>query len=289
MSGSTRAWFAAALLALLGASVAHTAVLLGAGATWAAMVHLTLLGWITAMIVAVSYHTMPVFSGRDFPHPAVAWGQLALFATGLSAASLGAALSQPQLHAAGLALELFAALLFATNTILLFTRGVSRGGCPVRPPIPDLEQVDRVGTTATKAAGVCLPLSLALLLAAQLGALRGEWRLAGEHLAALGWVMLMIVGVGYHILPRFSGRGVRGVRWARAQLACHLAALPAAVLGLGLGVGPLFAAGGALMALAAALFGYTVWPTLHPAKARPGTIALHPAPREVIARKGEAR
>ena len=31
--------------------------------------------------------------------------------------------------------------------------------------------------------------------------------LAAEHLVVLGWVMLMIVGVAYHVLPRFSGCG----------------------------------------------------------------------------------
>ncbi|MFO7168018.1 MAG: hypothetical protein DIU80_008305 [Chloroflexota bacterium] len=288
MTRSTRAWFAAGLAGLVGATAAHTAVLLGAGA-WAAMVHLTIFGWITALIVAVSYHTMPVFSGRDFPQPRLAWLQLGLFAAGLGAVTISAAGAGAAAQVAGLGLELAAALVFAANTALLFTRGIPRGGPPPRPPIPNQAQVDRIGTTATKAAGVCLPLSLGLLLAAQAGALGGEWWLAAEHLAALGWVMLMIVGVGYHVLPRFSGRGVRGTGWARAQVTCHLAALPAIVAGLGLGVRPLFAAGGALMALAAALFAYTVWPTLRAAEARPGAIALHPSGRGAMAREGESR
>jgi hypothetical protein len=215
---------------------------------------------------------MPVFSGRDFPYRWVAWAQLALATAGVSLATLGSLVAP--LLAFGLALELLGALLFVANSILLFTRGKSRGGSPIRPPIPNLQQVDRVGTTATKIAGMSLPTALALLLAARLSALGGEWWLAAEHLAALGWIMLMIVGVGYHVLPRFSGRGVRGVRWARAQLACHLAAVVLMVPALGLGLPRVFAAGGVLMVLAMSLFAYTVWPTLQAIRARPGTIGL---------------
>jgi hypothetical protein len=253
---SVRAWFAAGLLALLAAAALHALALLGMGAAWAVMIHLTVFGWITALIVAVRYHTLPVFAGSAFPAAWPAWVQLALTAAGLACVAAGA-------WAAGLALQLAAALVFAANTALLFAR--RRRGAPagLRPPIPGLERTDRVGLAAASAATASLPLALGLLLAARVGALRGEWWLAAEHLAALGWVMLMIVGVAYHVLPRFSGRGLRGLAWARAQLACHLAALALIVLGLGLGQPQAFAAGGALIALAMALFALTIWPTIH--------------------------
>ncbi|HWQ11416.1 MAG TPA: hypothetical protein VNL77_01380, partial [Roseiflexaceae bacterium] len=95
-------------------------------------------------------------------------------------------------------------------------------------------------------------------------------------LAALGWVTLMIVGVAYHVLPRFSGRRLRGAVWAWAQLACHLTGLALIVAGLGLGLPRAFATGGALVALAAALFAYTIWPALSAVRPRPGTIELKP-------------
>ncbi|HBY94505.1 MAG TPA: hypothetical protein DEP84_11195, partial [Chloroflexi bacterium] len=159
--------------------------------------------------------------------------------------------------------------IFVANTMLLFVRGRRRAHPALPPPIPDQPRVDRIGTQATKGAGLSLPFALLLLLAVQLGWIRGAWVLAAEHLATLGWVMLMIVGVAYHVLPRFSGRGVRGPAWARLQLLFHSAALLLMVPGLGLGWAWLFAPGGLLMTVAVGLFAWTVWPTLH---------VLHPRP-----------
>ncbi len=38
-----------------------------------------------------------------------------------------------------------------------------------------------------------------------------------SHLNMLGWVSMMIYGVGYHILPRFMGRPVHSVRLGETQ------------------------------------------------------------------------
>lgn len=38
-----------------------------------------------------------------------------------------------------------------------------------------------------------------------------------SHLNMLGWVSMMIFGVGYHILPRFSGRPLKSPRIGEAQ------------------------------------------------------------------------
>lgn len=262
MPHSTRAWFALSLLLLLGAALLHTAVLLGVTAVWAALVHLTLFGWVTAMIVAVNYHTMPVFTGRDFPRRGPLWAQLVALVAGLALAVAGLLAALPALLVAGLALELVAGLLFTLNVALLLTRGPRRALPPPPPPVPGQGAVDKVATRATSLAGACLPLVLLLLLGARTGVLGGAWWLAAEHLMALGWVMLMIVGVALHVLPRFSGRGTRGVAWARAQLGLHLVALAMIVLGLGLGWGGLFAAGGVTMSVAIGLFAWTIWPTL---------------------------
>ena len=127
---------------------------------------------------------------------------------------------------------------------------------------------------ATKAAGICLPLALLLLFAAQLGGSAAQWALAAEHLATLGWMMLMIVGVAYHVLPRFSGCGTRGPAWARAQLLIHVGALALIVPALGFGWPRGFALGGCLMALALGLFAWTIWPTLRVIRSQPAPITL---------------
>ncbi len=272
MKANTRAFFAAALFWLVLAALLHLLVVLGASGAWAAMVHAILFGWITTMIAAVNYHTMPVFAARDFPSPALIWMHWLLLAGGAAIAVAGLLFIVQALVIAGILMELGAAALFVVNIVLLFRRGMPRGRA-APPPIASQPQIDRLATQATKASGVCLPLALGLLLGARLG-WPGEWALAAEHLAALGWIMLMTVGVAYHVLPRFSGTGLRGVGWARAQLACHLGGLLIMVSGLGFGWSGLFAFGGALIACATGLFAWTIWPALQLVRQRAGSIAL---------------
>jgi hypothetical protein len=263
MTGSTRTFVAAGLIALPAAALLHLLALLGVSRAWPAMVHLTLFGWITAMIYAVNFHTMPVFSARDFPELRLIWAQWAAWATGVALATGGILADSRGSEAAGLLLQLMAALIFVANTILLFVRGPRRPHRPLPPPIADQPRVDRVGTEATKLAGLSLPLALLLLLLMRLEWISGSWLLAAEHLATLGWLMLMIVGVAYHVLPRFSGIGTRGPVWARVQLLCHVGALALMVPALGFAWTWAFAAGGLLMTLALGLFAWTVWPTIN--------------------------
>lgn len=272
MKPSTRAFFAAALFWLAFAALLHVLVALGVSGTWGAMVHALLFGWITSMIAAVNYHTMPVFAARDFLSQRTIWAHWLALASGLATTEAGLLLPVQALVVAGLLLECGAALLFLINVVQLLRLGTPRPRAAT-PPIAHQPQIDRLGTQATKASGLCLPLALTLLLVAQLG-WGGEWALAAEHLTALGWVMLMIVGVGYHVLPRFSGVGVRGVGWAWAQLACHLGALLLMVPALAFGWGRLFAIGGVLMAAALVLFAWTIWPTLQPIRLPPRAIPL---------------
>ena len=182
---------------------------------------------------------------------------------------------------AGLLLQLGGALMLMANTILLFLRGAPK---PHRPPAPAIAGqllVDRAGTRATKAAAICLPLALLLLIAAQVEWIGGQWVLAAEHLAALGWMMLMIIGVAYHTLPRFSGCGTRGPAWVRAQLLIHFGALALIVPALGFGWTRGFALGGFLMTLALGLFAWTVWPTLRgiQPQSAPITLVVRERPR----------
>jgi hypothetical protein len=262
MSGSTRAFVIAGLLALPAAALLHLLALLGVAWAWPAMVHLMLFGWITGMIYAVNFHTMPVFSARDFPYPRLIWAQWGMWCAGVALAIAGALANWRGGQAAGLLLQLIAALAFVTNTILLFTRGLRRPHRPAPPPIAGQPHVDHIGTQATKLAGLSLPLALLLLLAMRLEWISGSWLLAAEHLATLGWMMLTIVGVAYHVLPRFSGIGTRGPAWARAQLFCHLGALALMAPALGFGWAWAFAAGGLLMTLGIGLFAWTIWPTI---------------------------
>lgn len=44
-----------------------------------------------------------------------------------------------------------------------------------------------------------------------------HYRSVHAHLNLLGWMSMMIFGVGYHILPRFSGRPLYSLSIAKAQ------------------------------------------------------------------------
>lgn len=274
MAFGTRPFLITSLLALAGAATLHLLVLLGLRGIWSAMVHLTLFGWITGMILAVNYHMMPVFAARDFPYQRLIQTHWLVFTAGVALPVAGLLFGWPGAQPVGLLLQSIGAVVFVANTVLIFTHGPRRPHPAVPPPIPDQPRLDRIGTQATKGAGLSLPLALLLLLAVQLNWIRGAWVLAAEHLATLGWVMLMIVGVAYHVLPRFSGRAVRGPVWARLQLLCHESALILIVLALGFGWTLLFAVGSLLMMVAIGLFAWTVWPTLQVFRPRTAPIQI---------------
>lgn len=274
MSGATRAFFVVGLVALVVAALLHLLMQMGLTGLWTAAVHLTLFGWITAMILGVSYHTMPVFSGRRFPHPRLTQSHCATFSVGIVFTTVGLIGAQDGLVIAGLVLEIVAGLLFVANVMQLFKRGALQpGGAPL-PPVPGQSEIDRIGAQATRAAALTLPFALLLLLGGYTNALSATWVLAAEHLATLGWIMLMIAGVALYVLPRFSGHASRGVTWARITVWMHLLALLLMIPALGFGWTRLFAVGAAIMAGAIALFAWTIWPAIVVIQAGPLPIRL---------------
>jgi cbb3-type cytochrome oxidase subunit 1 len=97
------------------------------------------------------------------------------------------------------------------------------------------------------------------------------YRPAHMHAALLGFVAMMIYGVAYHVLPRFSGsplhsRSLAGWHWWAANLglgavvagfiARVTVAVPSAVSSVVLGLG------GSLSALGAFAFAWNIWRTM---------------------------
>lgn len=263
MIASTRAFVVLSLSSLTVAALLHVLTMSAVANTWSGMVHVMLFGWISGMIHAITYHTMPIFSGRDFPYQRIVWLHWLVLCLGLLVAIVGFLSQIKMLIVIGVVIQLGAALLYTFNIVSLFTRGVPRANRPAPPNIPYQTQVDRLGRLATRNAGMCLPLVYVLLLIGYHGWLQGDWVLAGEHLAALGWIMLTVVGVAYHMLPRFNAQAVRGPGWARMQIIAHHVALLIMLPALGFGNRLAFAIGGLLMAVAMVLFAWTVWPALH--------------------------
>ena len=94
------------------------------------------------------------------------------------------------------------------------------------------------------------------------------YRTAHMHANLLGFVSMMIFGVAYHVIPRFSGNPLRHRRLALAHWWIANAGLATMVGGLVMvphgrrGAWMLVAAGGLLSALGAYAFIYNLWRTI---------------------------
>lgn len=94
------------------------------------------------------------------------------------------------------------------------------------------------------------------------------YRTAHLHMNLLGFVSMMIYGVAYHVMPRFTGNAIHSVTIAVAQL--WLANVGLALLAAGFAVRAhgertsiyLLAVGGVMGAVAAYCFIYNIWRTL---------------------------
>lgn len=75
------------------------------------------------------------------------------------------------------------------------------------------------------------------------------------HMMLLGFVLMMVYGVGLHVIPRFGGYPVRSERVANIQFWLANAGLPLMIAGWLVYVDWLTALGGALTVAAMVLFG----------------------------------
>ena len=94
------------------------------------------------------------------------------------------------------------------------------------------------------------------------------YRLAHVHMMLLGFVTMMIYGVGYHVIPRFAGaplfsRRAAGWHWwiSNAGLALMVAGFIVRPSSAAIGT-PLLASGGALSAFGAYTFAFMMWRTI---------------------------
>lgn len=108
-------------------------------------------------------------------------------------------------------------------------------------------------------------------------AIRPEWvvyRTAHFHMNFLGFITMMIFGVAYHVIPRFTGHALHSRRMAGAQFWISNVGLAVLVAGfasmwkLGTRAWPLLASGGVISAVGAYLFIYNLWRTVDGSKAQ---------------------
>jgi cbb3-type cytochrome oxidase subunit 1 len=118
--------------------------------------------------------------------------------------------------------------------------------------------------------GVLIGLAMALRPADALA-----FRPAHAHANLLGFVSMMIFGVAYHVIPRFTGRPLHSPAAANAHLWIANAGLAGMVSGFIVRVyafaagSVLMQAGAALSGIGAFLFIFNIWRTLDVPAARP--------------------
>ena len=96
------------------------------------------------------------------------------------------------------------------------------------------------------------------------------YRTAHFHMNLLGFVAMMIFGVAYHVIPRFTGhplhnRQLAGVQWWLANLGLTLFVLGLALRASGVYATPagvMVAVGGLLAGAASYVFVYNIWRTI---------------------------
>lgn len=92
---------------------------------------------------------------------------------------------------------------------------------------------------------------------------------AHAHLMLLGFVGMMIFGIGLHVLPRFTGHTLFSERMADAQFVLVNVGLPAMTLGWLVGMPTATTLGGVLLWMGLLLFTVNVIATVRPWTRRP--------------------
>lgn len=127
--------------------------------------------------------------------------------------------------------------------------------------------------------GVLIGISMAFFPARALA-----YRPAHVHANLLGFVSMMIFGVAYHVIPRFTGNPLHNRRLGPVHLVAANLGLALLVSGWivrvwAFGAGEaLVRAGGAVSAAGVGLFIYNIWRTLGPAPAPRRPAATAPLP-----------
>lgn len=203
----------------------------------AGITHLFTLGWLTTTIFGALYQLLPVALGAPVASVRVGHASFWSFAPGVGLFAAGIASNNTVLHHTGIALVAVGILLLLGNV------GVSLASAPRR---------DTTWAGITIALGfLASTLVLGILLLHNLhtgflGDARIRTLATHLHLALVGWVLVMIVGVSFRLLPMFLLAHGADTRWASRALALLAIGLPALALGL-LALMPVVAWTGALL------------------------------------------
>jgi hypothetical protein len=194
----------------------------------AGVTHLFTLGWLTTTIFGAMYQLLPVALGAPVRSERMGHASFAAFVPGVAIFALGVMRSSAALRDVGIALLATGIVLLVTNVALSLRRAQRR----------DVTW----GAMAIAVSFLSLTLVLGGLLAHNLqsGVLGGaRLRVLAMHLhvALLGWVFVMIVGMSHRLLPMFLVAHGANTRWTGRALALLVPGVLALAAGLVSGVG----------------------------------------------------
>ena len=239
-----------------------------------AIVHSFLLGFITMIIFGVNYHIIPIFSGKDFYSPGLAYLHLVMANLGITGLVLPLIFSGypsdiPVIVKLSSVLFAVSILVFIYNMLRTFISPPRT--TPIYNPFgPGDKDADKMAIRFTSISIVYLligcPLGVMFLF---LPHYIPYLRPVHAHINLIGFVSIMIFGVSYHMFPRFTGSPIYSVPIGRLQF--YLANL--GLIGMALSwwvlerestvqhIGLLTF--GAVEAVAAVLYIYNSWKTLN--------------------------
>jgi glutaredoxin len=90
----------------------------------------------------------------------------------------------------------------------------------------------------------------------------GNLTFVPTHLFGVGFLLMMVYGLGEHMLPRFTGNPIRSGPWSWAQFGLTHLGLWLQIMGFLLSSNPVIAVGGAGIWFSLALFTFRAWPVL---------------------------
>ena len=188
-----------------------------------ATVHSFLLGFFTMMIFGVTYHIIPMFAGKGFYSPVLAYTHLFLSNLGIMGIIIFL-LASPYyptvIHPVdkwAAVLEAASLLIFIYNMLLTFIKGTPGTG-PHNPFGTTDKATDLVATRYTSASIIyfligCIFGAVMFLFPGNIYSLMP----AHAHINLVGFVSMMIFGVSYHMFPRFAERPLYSVSIAKMQ------------------------------------------------------------------------
>lgn len=179
--------------------------------------HINIFGFIFMVIFGVNYHYIPIFSNRPMYSEKWAGYHLYMMSAGVVGMAIGlAVLSRPWIVISAI-FEAAGAYLFMFNIIKTFTQKPQID----KEPLKDERYIesDKIAVKFTRVSTPYLLLGTTLTIFISLmpdGYIR--FRPVIYHTYFLGWIAMMVFGVGYHILPRFADNKVHSLFLMRLNL-----------------------------------------------------------------------